>query len=166
MDIKGIIKSQYRASLAMLEEAITRCPETLWDDPEDRFHFWHTAYHALFFTHLYLRENEAAFVPWSKHRANQQFFESIPWVPGQVLKIGEPYSQAELLEYLAICRHDVEVNTTSVDLDAASGFDWLLINKLELQFYNIRHLQYHTGQLDDLLRNKADISIGWIGEMK
>ncbi len=108
MDIKGIIKSQYRASLAMLEEAITLCPETLWDDPESRFHFWHIAYHALFFTHLYLQENDAAFIPWSKHRPNHQFFESIPWAPQQALTIGEPYSKADLLAYLAVCRDAVE----------------------------------------------------------
>ncbi len=32
MDIKASIKSQYRASLAMLEQAVADCPEVLWDD--------------------------------------------------------------------------------------------------------------------------------------
>ena len=46
---------------------------------------------------------------------------------------------------------------------AESGFSWLPMSKLELHFYNIRHLQHHIGQLDDRLRVKADIGIGWIG---
>lgn len=166
MDIKEIIKSQYRASLAMLEEVITLCPEPLWDDPEDKFHFWHIAYHALFFTHLYLQVNVADFVHWSKHRPYHQYFESIPWAPEQILTIGEPYTKEDLLAYLAICRDAVEGNITAVNLEAASGFDWLPINKLALQFYNIRHVQYHTAQLDDRLRNKVNIGIRWIGELK
>jgi len=27
-----------------------------------------------------------------------------------------------------------------------SGFDWLPFDKLELQFYNIRHIMQHTGE--------------------
>ena len=51
---------------------------------------------------------------------------------------------------------------TSVDLEAGSGFDWVPFDKLELQFYNIRHLQHHTGQLCERLRTKQDIGIGWV----
>lgn len=163
MNMKEIIKSQYRASLAMLEEAIAQCPEALWDDSETKYRFWHTVYHTLFYTHLYLQINEAAFVPWSKHRNEQQFFDSVPWEPQRTPKTGKPYSQEELLEYLAMCQHRVEEAITAVDLEAMSGFNWLPISKLELQFYIIRHIQHHTAQLDDRLRNKADISIQWVG---
>jgi len=165
MDIKEIIKSQYRASLAMLEEAITKCPEALWDDSKVKYRFWHIAYHTLFFTHLYLQVDESHFVPWSKHRNEYQFFESVPWAPDKVLEIGEPYTKAELLEYLTVCKNEVEKNMTSLNLETVSGFNWLPISKLELQFYNIRHIQHHTAQLDDRLRIKADIGIRWIGTM-
>ena len=39
MNTKEIIKSQYRASLAMLEEAITKCPDEMWDDPDAKQRF-------------------------------------------------------------------------------------------------------------------------------
>jgi hypothetical protein len=52
----------------MLKEAVTRCPEELWDDTAYKNRFWNIAYHALFYTHLYLQPNLEAFSPWEKHR--------------------------------------------------------------------------------------------------
>jgi hypothetical protein len=47
-------------------------------------------------------------------------------------------------------------------LEAPSGFPFLPFNKLELQFYNIRHTQHHTGQLADRLRNAINIGTPWV----
>ena len=35
---------------------------------------------------------------------------------------------------------------SQLNLEAASGFDWLPFSELELQFYTIRHIQQHTGE--------------------
>ena len=51
----------------------------------------------------------------------------------------------------------------ALDLESKSGFDWLPINKLELQFYNIRHIQQHTGELCERLGVVEDIDVGWVG---
>ena len=163
MDTKKIIKSQYRAALAILGDAIEKCPDTLWAEQGVTQPVWHIAYHALYFTHLYLQVRGEDFVPWAKHRNEYQFFESVPWPPYRAVKIGEPYTKAELLEYLALCQKEVEEKVSSMDLNAASGFSWLTFSKMELQFYNIRHLQHHVGQLDDRLRINAGIGISWIG---
>jgi hypothetical protein len=48
MDIKKSIKSQYHASLAMLRQAVEKCPETLWADDSFVNPFWHVAYHVVF----------------------------------------------------------------------------------------------------------------------
>jgi len=53
MDIRQVIQSQYGASLDMLKQAVEKCPVSLWDDRRYRNRFWHIAYHALFYTHLY-----------------------------------------------------------------------------------------------------------------
>jgi hypothetical protein len=37
------------------ERSIEKCPDRLWNDPADKNKFWHVAYHALFYTHLYLQ---------------------------------------------------------------------------------------------------------------
>jgi hypothetical protein len=54
MDISEVIVSQYLASLEMLKQTIAKCPPTIWDDPNDKVKVWQVAYHALFYTHLYL----------------------------------------------------------------------------------------------------------------
>lgn len=163
MTTRAAIKSQYRAVLEMLRQAIVKCPDDLWTDPGYQNPFWHVAYHALFYTHLYLQHTGADFAPWSKHREEYEFLGPLPWPPHREPEIGEPYGKEEVLEYLAFCQGEVEERVSSLDLEAGSGFDWLPFDKLELQFYNIRHTQHHTGQLVDRLRTAAGIGIGWVG---
>jgi hypothetical protein len=162
MDVKPVIASQYRASLLMLRRAVAECPETAWDDPAQKNRFWHVAFHVLFYTHLYLQETEGAFAPWAKHRGETQFLGPLPWPPHRDPKIGAPYSPGEILEYLDLVEDEIGRRVPAMDLDAPSGFDWLPFGKLELQLYNIRHVQHHAGQLIDRLR-AFGISVGWVG---
>ena len=67
MTTKDIIRSQYQATLEMLNQAIVQCPEDLWVDTKFTNQFWQIAYHALFYTHLYLQPSEDDFIPWEKH---------------------------------------------------------------------------------------------------
>jgi hypothetical protein len=163
MDSKQIIKSQYSAALAMLEQAIVKCPQMLWADPDDKNKFWHVAYHALFYTHLYLQDTEKNFQPWENHRDEYQFMGPMPWPPHALPKIGEPYSKEDVLAYLAFVRKQVQERVPELDLEAASGFEWLPFGKLELQFYTIRHLQQHTAELYERLGTRAGIDLDWIG---
>ncbi len=162
-DLRHHIARQYRASLAMLGQAVEVCPESLWVAPEYTNRFWHIAYHAVFYTHFYLHPEEASFQAWAKHRPDSNFLGARPWAPEEPVKIGSPYSKAEVLEYHALCRAEVEARVPEMDLEAPSGFHWLPFNKHELQFYNLRHLQHHTGQLADRLRTVANIGVGWVG---
>ena len=81
MDEKKVIQSQYLAALRMMEQALVKCPESLWNAPEDRNKFWHVAYHALFYLHLYLQDTEKDFCPWVNHREEYQFMGQTPWPP-------------------------------------------------------------------------------------
>jgi hypothetical protein len=163
MDIKNAIQSQYLAALGMLEQAVVKCPEPVWNAAEDRNKFWHAAYHALFYTHLYLQDTEKDFRPWAKHRDEYQFMGQVPWPPHAAPKIEAPYSREELMEYLATVKEQVQARVPKLDLEAASGFEWLPFGKLELQFYNIRHLQHHTAELYERLGARAGIDLDWIG---
>jgi len=163
MEIRNVIRSQYHAALAMLKQAIARCPESMWDDPDDKNRFWHSAYHALFYTHLYLQHSEQEFTPWSKHRDQYQFMGRLPWPPHDEPQIGEPYTKEEVLAYLELCQAEVEDKVPALNLDAESGFYWLPFGKLELQLYNIRHIQQHTGELMERLGTRANIEVDWIG---
>ena len=66
--LRTVLKSQYHASLAMLREAIERCPPEEWLSTKHKNAFWQVSYHALFFAHLYLQRDEAAFRLWEQHR--------------------------------------------------------------------------------------------------
>ena len=162
LNIQRHIASQYRASLAMLGKAIDLCPESLWLSTDHTNRFWHIAYHALFYTHLYLQRDEASFQAWKKHQPDCQFLGARPGAPEEPRKIHSPYTKSEVLEYHELCRAEVEAIVPAPDLGAPSGFYWLPFNKLELQFYNIRHVQHHTGQLADRLRNAANVGVAWV----
>lgn len=163
MNASMVIISQYQATLEMLKQTIVNCPESLWNHPDDRTKFWHIAYHALFYTHLYLQDSEQTFTPWIKHRKDYQFMGPLPWPPHAPPHIGEPYEQDAVLEYLTVCQEQVEERVPQLNLEAASGFDWLPFSKLELQFYTIRHLQQHTGELMERLGTRAQVEINWVG---
>ena len=162
MNSKEAIRSQYRATLEMLKKTITQCPESLWDAAADKNKFWHIAYHVLFFTHLHLQHSEKEFTPWMKHREQYQFFGQSALASARQTQIGEPYSKEDVLAYLEVCREQVEEKVAAVDLDAESGFFWLPFSKLELQLYNIRHIQHHTGELMERLGMRENIEVDWV----
>lgn len=159
MEIKDAIRSQYLAALEMLKQSVERCPQELWNAPGDKTKFWQIAYHALFYTHLYLQETEHDFRAWEKHKENSSSLD-----PQR--ELGEAYSRAEILEYLAVCQQQVNEKTAGVNLEAGSGFPWLPFNKLELQFYNIRHIQQHTGELMERLGSRAGVDVDWVGMIR
>ncbi len=147
MNLHQAIQSQYIASLRMLKQVIVNCPEALWDAPGNQDKFWRKSYHALFYVHLYLQDAEKDFVPWAKHHDPD----------GEV-----PFTKDEVLEYLSFVEQQVVERVPATNLDAESGFHWLPFDKLELQIYNIRHVQQHTGELYERLGTYENIELGWI----
>lgn len=148
MDTKQVIQSQYLAALAMFKQVVVNCPESLWDVPADKFKFWSKSYHVLFFVHLYLQNAEKDFVPWEKHHDPD----------GDI-----PFTKDEVLEYLSFVEKQVMERVPVTDLEAESGFHWYPVNKLELQFINIRHIQQHTGELYEYLGTHENMELGWVG---
>jgi hypothetical protein len=148
MDTHKIIQSQYLAALEMLKQVIVKCPAALWNAPGDKAKVWQTLYHTLFYVHLYLYDVEADFSPWEKHHDPDT---------------GIPFSQEQVLEYLDFCQQHVRQRVPLLNLEAESGFSWLPFNKLELQFYNIRHIQQHTGELYERLGTRENIELDWVG---
>jgi hypothetical protein len=163
MDTREVIKSQYLAALEMLRLAIAGCPDWLWDDRQQKNRFWHVAYHALFYLHFYLQDKEEDFVRWAKFRAEHHYLGPVPWPPHHEPRIGEPYTRQELQEYCSLCAQQVEERVDALDLEAESGFYWLPFGKLELQLYNIRHVQQHAGELMERLSGRAGIDVDWVG---
>jgi hypothetical protein len=159
MQTKNAIKSQYHAAMEMLRQAIVACPDVLWHSAAYKNQFWHVAYHTIFYTHLYLHPTEEDFAPWEKHRDEYLSLENAPQVIGEKA----PYTKEEILAYHRLCLQQMEKQVAAMDLAAESGFYWLPFNKLELQFYNIRHVQQHTGELCERLGSTGDVEVAWVG---
>jgi len=151
MHTKQVIQSQYLAALAMLKQVIEKCPQTVWYDQNQKFKFWSKAYHTIFFVHLYLQNSDKDFVEWEKHHDPD----------GDI-----PFTKDEVLEYLAFAEKQVADRVPVTDLEAESGFHWYPVNKLELQFINIRHIQQHTGELYECLGTRENIELPWVGYSK
>ena len=160
--MKEIIRSQYGASLAMLRGAVDACDGGLWTSADYHHPFWRVAYHALFFTDLYFSVSFERFKPWPKHVDELESLGPMIHKDGKVPKEGPPYTQEDVVAYWEWTREKMESAVEDLDLEAESGFFWLPFSKLELQFYNIRHLQHHTGQLIERIRQNLDKEVGWV----
>ena len=163
--LRKALKNQYHAALSMLRETVERCPEALWQAGEPAF--WHVAYHTAFFTHLYLQPSEAAFQPWEHTREEYHYMVKVPWPPHRPPKIQEPYTKAQLLDYIAKCEAMVDSAMDAMDLSSSeAGFSWYKMPKLEHQLMNLRHVQHHTSCLGARLRAAGDQGAQWISPMQ
>lgn len=146
MDIKPVLQSQYLAALAMLKQAIVKCPPALWNASRDKDKCWFIAYHAVYFTHLYLHQRREDFVRWKMHtKPSSQ----------------SPLSKEEVLEYLAFVEGEVIRRIPGLNLQAGSGFHGFRLNKLEFQLVSIRHIQQHTGELYERLGSRKNVKLDW-----
>ncbi len=133
MNIKSILQSQYLSALAMLKQAIVKCPADAWDDPKDKVKFWFVAYHTLRYAHQYLKaKDRGGYARWEQRLHSQP---------------GVPFSKLEILERLAQVERDVTEQIPNMNLKEKTGATGHLANKFELQLYNLRHIQQHTGEL-------------------
>lgn len=159
MDVVFALQRQHRSALLMLRECITACPAEVWVSGPEKRPFWRIAYHAAYFGHLYLVQNEEAFQPWERHREGANFTWS-----DEEDEVLEPYDKEDLLGYLDQVIGRVDATVAGLDLSAGSGYHWYPeMTKLEHQILSIRHVQGHVGQLSELLMQHG-IDTHWISK--
>lgn len=167
--LREALKRQYRAALAMHLAAVRRCPERLWTDPAPTNAFWQVAYHALYFTHLYLMPEEADFRPWREHQGDVQHEDGIagPADPtSDAHLLPTPYTQDQVLAYGTRLHATIDDAVDALDLTAPeSGFWWYAMPKLEHQLVNLRHLQHHAAQLADRVRAATGDGVAWVSSV-
>ena len=159
----------------MLVQCVERCPDDLWMAPakkeqdEERFiirSYWRIVLHTIFFTHLYLGQDEAAFPPWPDRRKGEhEDMWGPPWSV-EAFEMAEdtvPYSKQEALSYIAYVDGIIDSTVDRLDLDTAnSGFPWYkTTEKMSHELMNLRHIQGHVGQLSELLMARG-IDIDWV----
>jgi hypothetical protein len=160
--VRQLFKNQFRAALAMLGQAVERCPEDLWIDgalPE-----------RLLACRL-PRALLCAPLSAAAARGLPPLDKAPRWVSvhghdthaaSRPPRIEAPYTKAEILEYHALCAAMVEPALEGLDLTSPeSGFWWYKMPKLEHLLVNLRHIQHHAAQLADRLRNHAGVGVDW-----
>jgi hypothetical protein len=161
MDIRFALKRQYHGGLAMLRECVEKATDEVWLAGEHPRNFWRIAYHAVFYTHLYLGQTVEEFTPWEKHRDGIKEL----WVEANP-PVTEPYSRAEILSYIDTVDGMIDETVDRLDLETEDcGIPWYKgMGKLEHEILNIRHVQTHVGQLSELLMANGIDGEYWISK--
>jgi hypothetical protein len=168
MDMRGALKEQFHAGLAMLAECVEKCPDDLWVSGVYPRFYWRIAFHAAFFTQLGLGKDLSAFEPWPGRREgiHEGLWETPEYVEPYELPDGvERYSQVEIGAYIQFVDGLVDRLLDDIDLESeSSGFPWYQnMSKVSNVLMNLRHVQGHVGQLSELLMARG-IDISWIGK--
>ncbi len=159
--LKTMIWQQYGAAIDMLGNAIDACPESLWFDSSQRTMFWYVAYHTLIFPDLYLSGEVEGFAPPAPFGLEE--FDPAGVLPER------PYTKAELQTYLAHCRRKCQTTIEALtDEQALRPFKFRSgeMPFLELQLYNMRHVQEHAAQLALILGDKIGWEPRWVRKAK
>ncbi|MBZ0214551.1 MAG: hypothetical protein K8H99_12175 [Nitrospirae bacterium] len=158
---------QFRAGLAMLADCVEKCPEDLWLMGAPQREMWRIAFHAAFFTHVYLVQDEAAYKPWPNRPSGKHedlWPDPANLEPYELPVDAEPLTRGETLAFVAYLTSIVEPTINGLDFDRDSGYRWYRdFGKLSHVLMNLRHLQGHVGQLSELLMAKG-IETEWVGK--
>ncbi len=165
--IRQALQEQYHAGLAMLAACVENCPDDLWTAGTHPRTFWRIAFHAAYFTHLYLGQNEDAYQPWPGRPEGCPGLWRKPWdvEPYELPEDFAPYTKGQMRDYIAYIAALVAPTVAALDLDAQeTGIPWYTgMGKLSHELLNLRHLQGHVGQLSELLMARG-IDTDWISK--
>ena len=168
---------QFGATIDMLDNAMVACPSQLWKEPLWRdqadqslppgfAEFWYLAYHRIFWLDLYLSgSHEDDFAPLAPFTRAELDPEGV--------RPERTYTKEELRAYLATTRqkcHATLVSLTDEQARQTISYPWTRgqpINFLELQIYNMRHVQEHAAQLNLFLgQNATPGASDWVSQGK
>ena len=164
---------QFGAAIDMLENALVACPDSLWTRrlwnvpsndpmPPEFSQFWYITYHTLFWLDLYLSGLK-----------EEKFAPPAPFIWTEVdpaVSPEQPYTKEELHAYLEDTRRKCQATLTNLSDERASqavSYPWAqgrAVSFLELQIYNMRHVQEHAAQLSLFLGQHTvpDTELDWV----
>ena len=172
-----VLWRQFGAAIGMLDNAVAACPTELWqerlwrttppsDFPPQFAEFWYVTFHTLVWLDLYLsgvpEEDFAPPVPFA-----QGGLDSLEALPER------PYTKEELRAYLASTRrkcYSTLVALTDEQAHRPVEYPWSegqAISFLELQIYNLGHVQEHAAQLSMFIGQNATLGASdWVTRAK
>jgi lambda repressor-like predicted transcriptional regulator len=155
--------SQYKASLRMLRKALEKTPNELWNDTESHNPVWQIGYHVLWSTKFYLEANPESYVPWANAiEGAESLGGSEEWEnPEEGIALSGYHPREELLSFAEDLESTLPQSIKAIPLDNDSGFEWYPFSRLELHLNNIRHIQHHTAQIIERLKQKGLRGFPW-----
>lgn len=156
---------QFGASIDMLQNAISFCPESYFTTNK---RFYYLAYHCVLFLDYYLSippKDFSPILPFTIKDKEQRPLESIgDIVPDKI------YSKEELIDYInksrLKCQNLIESLTDNEKLNIRftegnqeGDMDYPI---LEILLYNLRHTQHHIGQLNLIMRQDLHKHMEWV----
>jgi DinB superfamily len=168
---------QFGAAIDMLENALVACPASLWQErlwsvppppefPPQFAESWYVVFHALVWLDLYLSGlPEEEFAPPAPFAQGE--LDSVETLPDR------PYTKEELRTYLVSMRQKCQTKLLELTDEQARRpveYPWSEgqpISFLELQLYNLRHVQEHAAQLSMFLGQNATLEASdWVTRAK
>jgi hypothetical protein len=160
--LKEILWLHLNASLDMLDNAMSVCPDELWERPSHEMGFWYIAYHALWFLDHDLSPAEGKFTPPPFDIHNYELEVKEP-------PYEDPYSKTDLRSYLQHCRQRFRAAIEALDEHGSHrlrGCERIHANVTEVIVDQIRHIQHHAAQLNLLLRQTTNSAPLWVRRSK
>jgi hypothetical protein len=168
---------QFGAAIDMLDNAVVACPPELWTGrlwpapPSSPFppqfgEFWYVASHVLFWLDLYLSG-----IP------EEEFAPPAPFAQGELDSVeslpDRPYTREGVRAYLASLRAQCHTTLTALTKEQAGRpviYPWAKgqpVSYLELQLYNLRHVQEHAAQLSLFLGQHSipNAALRWVARV-
>ena len=166
--LKESLWKQFGASIDMLKNAVTLCPEDLLHSNKKLFFI---TYHSLVFLDYYLTippKNFLSPLPFTITAYDQ--------IPPEAIDDVIPdrfYSKAELLDYLNASREkcyqliasltEEKIHERFIEEQEQGAMNYAT---LEILLYNMRHVQHHAAQLNLFLRQTLSDAPVWVSRAK
>lgn len=155
-----ILKRHFEPSFEMVSRLVSYCPDGVWCEPADKAPFWQHIYHTVYYIDFWFRDEYSG----AEFRS-MTFDKDVAYDLGT--KSGDILSKNELTAYLEKIAEKVErffgrLTDETLLTPIAPQQDRELIYA-DTVLMQIRHIQYHVGHCNRLLRQYGSRTVGWIG---
>jgi len=169
---KDCLRKNFGAAIDMLTNIVVLCPDELWEKDRKIFYM---AYHTVIFLDYYLTHPVREFHPGLPYTIGDP--DNLPAEAVDDVIPDRHYTKEEFVGWLTSIREKCKRVILSAseeelaerwiqdeEIEIHGLCPSLVVNYsvLEILFYNFRHVQHHVGQLNLMLREKADMATEWI----
>ena len=164
----------FGGAIDMLKSTIVLCPGELWQNDRK---FYYLTYHTIIFLDYYLTNPVSDFRPILPYTITDP--ASLPPEAIDDVIPDQLYTKDEFLIYLSDIREKCKrliseaseeklrsrwIEDAEIEMHGLCPTLVVDYSILEILFYNLRHVQHHTGQLNMILRQKANVTAPWISQ--